>query len=99
MEPHIHQIYEIMKKSNQAEVIHENDIVKCIVELKNGLHKTVRVAVDKFRMMFMAVKQLQVFPFLADRYRKFLTDLDINPYQIQGCKFINERTGELFLSL
>lgn len=83
----------------QEEVIHENDIVRCIVELKNGLHKTVRVAVDKFRMMFMAVKQLQGFPFITDRYRNFLRELEINPYQIQGCKFINERTGELFLSL
>lgn len=83
----------------QDEIIQENDIVRCIVTLKNGMHKTIRFAVDKFRMMFAAVKQIKVVPLLPDRYRNFLTELEINPYQIDGCKFINERTGEMFLSL
>jgi hypothetical protein len=89
------------KKKNfvQDEIIEENDIVRCIVTLNNGMHKTVRLAVDKFRTLFLAIKQALGFPFLQDRYRNFLTELEINPYQIDGCKFINERTGELILSL
>lgn len=79
--------------------VRDNDIFKCIVTLKNGMHKTVRFAIDKVQKMIVAVRQIQRFPLLSDRYRDFLYDLEINPYQIESCKFINERTGELFLSL
>ena len=79
--------------------VRDNDIFKCIVTLKNGMHKTVRFAIDKVQKMIVAVRQIQRFPFLSDRYRDFLYGLEINPYQIESCKFINERTGELFLSL
>lgn len=78
---------------------HDNDIFKCIVTLKNGLHKTVRFAIDKVQMMVVAVRSVQRFSLLNDRYRKFLLDLEINPYQIKSCKFLNERTGKEFLSL
>lgn len=90
-----------MKKRRflQDEVVRENDIVRCIVVLTNGMHKTLRFAVDKFRTLLAAIKQATTFPLLSDRYRDFLCENGLNPYQISGCKFINERTGELILDL
>ena len=79
--------------------VRDNDIFKCIVTLKNGMHKTVRFAIDKVQKMVVAVRQVQRFSMLSDRYKNFLAEYEINPYQIQSCKFLNERTGEELLSL
>jgi len=79
--------------------VRDNDIFKCIVTLKNGMHKTRRFAIDKVQKMIVAVRQLKQCSLLSERYRSFLLELEINPYQIKSCKILNERTGKEFLSL
>lgn len=74
-------------------------IFRCIVTLKNGFHKTLRMTIDKVATFNAAFKQVKENGLLSSRYVEFLKAMDLNGYDIQSCKFINESTGELFLSL
>jgi len=76
-----------------------NAIFRCIVTLKNGFHKTLRLTIDKVAMFNAAFKQVKEVGLLNARYTEFMKKIELNGYEIKSCKFFNERTGELFLSL
>ncbi len=76
-----------------------NAIFKCVVTLSNGMHKVVRMAIDKVARMAAAVRQLKEQPWLTRRYDELFKELEILPEEFVSCKVINERTGEELLTL
>ena len=74
-------------------------IFKCILTLKNGSHKIVRMATDKVASVACAVRDLKNIGLVSKRHIEILKELEIQAYQIAGCRFINERTGQELLSL
>lgn len=74
-------------------------IFKCIITLKNGAHKIVRMTIDKVASVAYAVRDLKNVGIVSKRHVDLLRQLEIQVYQIAGCRFINERTGQELLSL
>lgn len=74
-------------------------IFKCIITLKNGAHKIVRMTIDKVASVTCAVRDLKNVGIVSKRHIDLLKQLEIQAYQIAGCRFINERTGQELLSL
>ena len=74
-------------------------IFKCIITLKNGAHKIVRMTIDKVASVTCAVRDLKNVGIVSKRHVYLLKQLEIQAYQIAGCRFINERTGQELLSL
>ena len=74
-------------------------IFKCIITLKNGAHKIVRMTIDKVASVTCAVRDLKNVGIVSKRHVDILKQLEIQAYQIAGCRFINERTGQELLSL
>lgn len=74
-------------------------IFKCIITLKNGAHKIVRMTIDKVASVTCAVRDLKNVGIVSKRHVDLLRQLEIQAYQIAGCRFINERTGQELLSL
>jgi len=74
-------------------------IFKCIITLKNGAHKTVRMTIDKVASVTCAVRDLKSIGLVSKRHIEILKELEIQAYQIAECRFINERTGQELLSL
>lgn len=74
-------------------------IFKCIITLKNGAHKIVRMTIDKVASVTCAVRDLKSIGLVSKRHIEILKELEIQAYQIAGCRFINERTGQELLSL
>lgn len=74
-------------------------IFKCIITLKNGAHKIVRLTIDKVASVTCAVRDLKNVGIVSKRHVDLLKQLEIQAYQIAGCRFINERTGQELLSL
>lgn len=74
-------------------------IFKCIITLKNGAHKIVRMTIDKVASVTCAVRDLKSVGIVSKRHVDLLRQLEIQAYQIAGCRFINERTGQELLSL
>lgn len=74
-------------------------IFKCIITLKNGAHKIVRMTIDKVASVTCAVRDLKSIGLVSKRHIEILKKLEIQAYQIAGCRFINERTGQELLSL
>jgi len=72
-------------------------IFKCIVTLKNGLHKTVRMTVEKVTTFFTALRMLKESPWLTSRYEEFFREIGIDFRDISHCKFINERTRDVLI--
>ena len=74
-------------------------IFKCIITLKNGAHKIVRMTIDKVASVTCAVRDLKNIGLVSKRHIEILKELEVQAYQIAGCRFINERTGQELLSL
>ena len=74
-------------------------IFKCIITLKNGAHKIVRMTIDKVASVTCAVRDLKNVGLVSKRHIEILKEFEIQAYQIAGCRFINERTGQELLSL
>ncbi len=74
-------------------------IFKCIITLKSGAHKIVRMTIDKVAAVTCAVRDLKNVGIVSKHHVDFLRDMEIQAYQIVGCRFINERTGQELLSL
>lgn len=74
-------------------------IFKCIITLKNGAHKIVRMTIDKVASVTCAVRDLKNVGIVSKRHIEILKELEVQAYQIAGCRFINERTGQELLSL
>lgn len=74
-------------------------IFKCIITLKNGAHKIVRMTIDKVASVTCVVRDLKNVGIVSKRHIEILKELEVQAYQIAGCRFINERTGQELLSL
>lgn len=75
-------------------------IFRCIVTLKNGAHKVLRMTIDKVSRFVYLFRSQQSNPFSDESY---LFDLYNDEFllmaSVAGAKFINERTGEELLSI
>ena len=74
-------------------------IFKCVVTLKSGAHKVVRMAVDKVARFAAAMRDLHTSPWLSSRYIDFFQSIGVDFREISSCKFINERTGETLITI
>lgn len=75
-------------------------IFKCIVTLKSGAHRIIRMTIDKVAKFVNLFKEQQTNVFKDESYLFFLSeDEALLMASVAGAKFINERTGEEFLSL
>lgn len=83
----------------QNKLFRTTAIFKCIITLKNGAHKIVRMTIDKVASVTCAVRDLKNVGIVSKRHVDLLKQLEIQAYQIAGCRFINERTGQELLSL
>lgn len=72
---------------------------RCIITLKNGFHKIVRMSIDKVATLNAAIKSVKEVGLLTKRYTEFLTNLELNAYDILSCKIVNERTGVELLTI
>ena len=76
-----------------------NCVFKCIVKMSNGMHKVVRMTIDKVATFAAAMRCLRECPWLTRRYEDFFSELGINYRNVESCRFINEWTGEELLSI
>lgn len=67
---------------------------KCIVTLKNGAHKIVRMTKDVMARLVVAFRKNQRDPWLTERYENTFQSYGLNPAQVLKLLFINEYTGE-----
>lgn len=88
-----------MKTKRFSKECRTTAIFKCIVTLKNGAHRILRMSIDKVARMTAAIRELRMSPFMRQRYVDFFEDYDINAYDVEACRFINERTGQVLLSI
>lgn len=87
-----------MKKRNVM-MRRNSAIFRCVVTLKNGFHKTLRLTIDKVAKMCAAVRQMRELPWLTERYEQFFEKYGIVPSEFSSAKFINERTGDELVSI
>ena len=59
-------------------------IFKCIVTLKNGFHKTLRMQVNKVAQLVAALRQLKQMPWLNNRYESLFREYDIDTGRSQA---------------
>ena len=74
-------------------------VFKCIITLKSGAHRIIRMSIDKVAKLNAAISQSREFGSLNQRYTDFMTELELKAYEILSCRIINERTGRELLSL
>ena len=75
-------------------------IFKCIVTLKSGAHRIIRMTIDKVAEFVNLFKEQQANVFNNESYLFDLSEDEARLMaSVAGAKFINERTGEEFLSL
>jgi len=67
---------------------------KCIVTLKNGAHKIVRMTKDVVAKLVTAFRKQQNDPWLTERYEQVFAHFELTPSQVLKLLFINEYTGE-----
>ena len=67
---------------------------KCIVTLRSGAHKIVRMTKDVMARLVMAFRKNQTDPWLTRRYEETFENLGLTPGQVIRLLFINEFTGE-----
>lgn len=74
-------------------------VFKCIITLKSGAHRIIRMSIDKVAKFNAAIRQARDLGLLNRRYSEFLNDLELKAQEILSYRIINERTGEEFLSV
>lgn len=74
-------------------------IFKCVVTMSNGMHKIVRMTIDKVAQFAAAMRELRNSPWLTQRYERFFESIDVDWRQVKSCKFINERTMETLIEI
>ena len=74
-------------------------VFKCIITLKSGAHRIIRMSIDKVAKFNAAIRQARYLGLLNRRYSEFLNDLELKAQEILSYRIINERTGEEFLSV
>ena len=75
-------------------------IFKCIITLKNGAHKIVRMTIDNVARLVNVFKEQQANVFQDESYLFYLSEDEALLMKfVVGMKIINERTGQELLSL
>lgn len=82
-----------------SKIIRTTAVFKCVVTLSNGMHKIVRMTIDKVAQFAAAMRELRNSPWLTARYEKFFESIEVDFRQIKSCKFINERTMETLIEI
>lgn len=67
---------------------------RCVVTLRNGAHKIVRMTVDVMAKLTYAFRRKQSDPWLTERYEDVFRQFELLPSQVVKLLFINEYTGE-----
>jgi len=87
-----------MKKRNFQ--LRTTAIFKCIITLKNGAHKIVRMTIDNVARLVNVFKEQQANVFQDESYLFYLSEDEALLMKfVVGMKIINERTGQELLSL
>ena len=77
-----------------------NAIFKCIVTLKSGAHRIIRMTIDKVASFVYLFRSQQNHPFAQESY---IFGLGADEYllmsQVSSAKIVNERTSKEFLTL
>ena len=82
-----------MRKS----VFRTTAMFRCVITLKNGMHKVVRMTIDKVAHITHEFRELQNK--LWDDVQLDISGIVISLRDIQKMRFINERTNELLLDV
>lgn len=92
-----------MKQNNamrENKLFKTTAIFKCIINLKSGTHMIIRLTIDKVARFVKMFREQQEHIFKNESY---LFELPSNECllmsAVTGAKFINERTGQEFLSI
>lgn len=80
-------------------IVRTTAVFKCVVTLRNGMHKIVRMTIDKVAQFAAAMRQVRESPWLTARDEQFFDSIDVDWRQIRSCKFINERTMETLIGI
>ena len=81
-------------------VIRTTAIFKCIVTFKSGARRIIRMTIDKVAKFVTLFLEQQEHIFKDESYLFSLSsDEHLLMASVVGAKFINERTGEEFLSI
>ena len=75
-------------------------IFKCIITLKSGARKIIRMTIDNVAKFVTLFREQQELAFKNESYLfKFSADECLLMSAVDGARFINERTGQELLSL
>lgn len=91
-----------MKKKVSKEmrsIFQSTAIFKCVINLSNGMHKVVRLTIDKVAQLTAAIRELRNSPWLTDRYMKFFDDMEVDYRLVSGCRIKNEQTGAILIEI
>ena len=89
-----------MKQNNAKREFRTTAIFKCIITLKSGARKIIRMTIDKVAKFVTLFREQQELAFKNESYLfKFSADECLLMSAVDGARFINERTGQEFLSL
>ena len=80
-------------------VFKTNAVFKCIITLKSGAHRIIRMTIDRVAKFNAAMLQQRQVGLLSRRYAEFMNELELAARDILSCRIINERTGHELLSL
>ena len=84
---------------SKSRIVRTTAIFKCVVTMRNGAHKIVRMTNDKVARFCAAMRELRTSPWLTQRYEDFFRDLEVDFRQVLSCKFINERSGDVLIEI
>lgn len=90
-----------MKKNHQEfrSLMRGTRVVKCIITLSNGLHKTIRFTSDRFVFVFSAVRSRCRDLFLTERYERIFREYELIASDCRSFKFLSEQTGQELITL
>lgn len=84
----------------QNKLFRTSEIFKCIITLKSGARKIIRMTIDKVAKFVTLFREQQELAFKNESYLfKFSADECLLMSSVDGARFINERTGQELLSL
>lgn len=89
-----------MKQNNAKREFRTTTIFKCIITLKSGAHMIIRLTVDKVAKFVTLFREQREHIFKNEsRLFSLSNDEYLLMASVAGARFINERTGEEFLSI
>lgn len=74
-------------------------IFKCIITLKSGMHRVIRMTIEKVAKLNATIRMQKEVGLLTKRYEDFMQQMELTAGDILSCRIINERTGRELLCL